>query len=80
MPRELVRYCAACKPRAFSLQIEGVAGSKEKTIVRLAVPAEDRMQAFLWRHLVPAKDLRVLVYDPAYQPPLKRPRPKVTLK
>ena len=36
------------------------------------------MQAFLWRHLVPAQDLKVLVYDPAYQPPGKRivpPRP-----
>ncbi len=25
--------------------------------VREVVPAEDRMQAFLWRHLVPASDL-----------------------
>ena len=67
--------------KPVSLQIEGVAGTKEKPIIRLAVPAEDRMQAFLWRHLVPAQDLRVLVYDPAYQPPLKRPRPiNVTLK
>ena len=30
------------------------------------------MQAFLWRHLVPADDLKVLVFDPAYQPPPKR--------
>jgi hypothetical protein len=36
------------------------------------VPAEDRMQAFLWRQLVPAKDFRALVFDPAYQPPPKR--------
>jgi hypothetical protein len=33
-----------------------------------AVPAEDRMQAFLWRHLVPASELKVLVFDPNYQP------------
>ena len=28
-----------------------------------AVPAEDRMQAFLWRHLVPASEFHVHVYD-----------------
>lgn len=37
-----------------------------------AIPSEDRMQAFLWRHLVPAADLRVHVYNPSYKPP--RPR------
>lgn len=30
-----------------------------------AVPAEDRMQAFLWRHLVPTADFKVYVYDPS---------------
>ena len=29
------------------------------------------MQAFLWRHLVPAQDLQVLVFDPNYEPPPK---------
>jgi len=43
--------------------------------VHTAVPAEDRMQAFLWRHLVPASDLQVLVFDPKYQPPPKRVAP-----
>ena len=37
-----------------------------------AVPAEDRMQAFLWRHLVPADDLRVHIYNPSYKPPRTR--------
>jgi hypothetical protein len=55
-----------------SLQIEGRAKVAEGTIAHLAVPAEDRMQAFLWRHLVPAQAMEVLVYDPAYQPPPKR--------
>ncbi len=42
-----------------------------------AVPAEDRMQAFLWRHLVPTEELAVQVYDPTYTPPLKRtPAPR----
>ena len=30
------------------------------------------MQAFLWRHLVPAQELKVLVYDPSYEPPPRR--------
>jgi hypothetical protein len=37
-----------------------------------AIPTEDRMQAFLWRHLVPAADLKVHVYDPSYKPPVTR--------
>ena len=41
------------------------------------MPAEDRMQAFLWRHLLPAEDLPVLVYDPSYQPPADRIRPPI---
>ena len=41
-----------------------------------AVPAEDRMQAFLWRQLVPAHELKVLVFEPAYEPPPKRRAPE----
>ena len=33
------------------------------------------MQAFLWRHLVPARDLKGVIFDPAYQPPPKRAAP-----
>jgi hypothetical protein len=55
-----------------SLSIVGSAKAGEKEIVHLAVPAEDRMQAFLWRHLVPASDLKVKVFDPDYQPPDRR--------
>jgi hypothetical protein len=61
-----------------SLTIAGAAKIQDQDVTHEAIPAEDRMQAFLWRHLVPASDLRVLVYDPAYQPPPKRvarPRP-----
>lgn len=39
---------------------------------KVAVPAEDRMQAFLWRHLVPADDFRIHVYNPSYKPPKTR--------
>ena len=41
-------------------------------IRRVAVPAEDRMQAFLWRYLVPADDFRVHIYNPSYKPPKNR--------
>jgi hypothetical protein len=53
----------------------GTARIGAQEIVREAVPAEDRMQAFLWRHLVPASDLQVMVFDPRYQAPAKRPVP-----
>ena len=59
-----------------SLVIIGTAKMGEKEITHEAVPAEDRMQAFLWRHLVPARDLKVLVYDPNFEPPLVRPLPR----
>ncbi len=40
-----------------SLRIEGSAECGGRTIVRAARPCEDSMQAFLWRHLVPAQEL-----------------------
>jgi hypothetical protein len=60
-------------PVRVSVTGSAMLGTRE--CVREAVPAEDRMQAFLWRHLVPASDLQVLVCDPKYQPPPKRPAP-----
>jgi hypothetical protein len=54
------------------IHLEGRAKIGERDVAHEAVPAEDRMQAFLWRHLVPAADLKVLVYDPSYTPPPKR--------
>ena len=64
-------------PTDAPVQLSIVGSSKlgEQEIVREAVPAEDRMQAFLWRHLVPASDLQVLVYDPKIVPPPKRVAP-----
>jgi hypothetical protein len=52
-----------------SLKIEGVATNAGQTIVRQAVGAEDRMQAFLWRHLVPAQELAGIVLPPPPPPP-----------
>ncbi|HUT10301.1 MAG TPA: hypothetical protein VMY42_07390 [Thermoguttaceae bacterium] len=59
----------------IGLAIEGRATIQEQDVAHEAVPAEDMMQAYLWRHLVPAEDLPVLVYDPTYQPPPKRAPP-----
>lgn len=49
--------------------IEGSSTNGMRKIVHEAVPAEDRMQAFLWRHLVPAEDLKAFVFVPPPQPP-----------
>jgi hypothetical protein len=58
--------------KPVNLTIVGTAPVGEKQIVREAVPAEDRMQAFLWRQLVPASELKALVFDPGYERPAKR--------
>jgi len=55
-----------------TLTIVGRATVGTREIVHEAVPAEDRMQAFLWRQLVPATELKALVYDPGSEPPPKR--------
>jgi len=57
-----------------NLAVVGRAKIADREVVHEAVPAEDRMQAFLWRHLVPAEDLKALVFNPSYQPPPKRVR------
>ncbi len=74
-----IRTTLAATSEPLSLMIEGRAivgtGVDKKEIVHEAVPAEDRMQAFLWRHLIPAASLEAMVFDPAYQPQPKRALP-----
>ncbi len=65
----------AATKESVNLSIVGSAKIGEKEVAHEAVPAEDRMQAFLWRHLVPANDLKLLVFDPNYEPPTKRVAP-----
>jgi hypothetical protein len=43
----------------FKLAVEGHALIQEQEVVRPAIPAEDMMQAFAYRHLVPSKELAV---------------------
>ena len=63
--------------RPVALWIQGTAKIGDREIAHVATPVEDRMQAFLWRHLVPAQDLQAVVYDPGTAPPPRRgPRAK----
>jgi hypothetical protein len=58
-----------------NLVVEGRALIQGREMVHEAVPAEDRMQAFLWRHLVPAQEFEALVFNPATAPlPYRRSR------
>jgi len=54
-----------------SLSLQGSAAVQGQMRKRKAVPAEDMMQAFAYRHLVPARELEVAV--------LKRPPPRATM-
>ncbi len=61
----------------IDLTVIGSAKVQGRQIAHEAVPAEDRMQAFLWRHLLPAEDLPVMVFNPSYHPPADRVRPLI---
>jgi len=47
--------------KIFHPAIEGIAIVDERTISHTALPADDMMQAFAYRHLVPAQELAVAV-------------------
>ncbi len=72
MKREQVKLGLQAKlmgtEQPVPLTIEGIAKSPDGDIVREAVAAEYRMQAFLWQHFVPAEDLQVLVFNPRNEP------------
>jgi hypothetical protein len=50
------------KEKIVALELIGKSKVGEKSITRPVVPADNVMQAFLYRHLVPAKEMAVLVY------------------
>ena len=82
---ETVRFNVRTTLRAAEepvrLTVEGTAQIGDQEVVHRVVPAEDRMQAFLWRHLLPAEDFVALVYNPSYEPPPTRiPKPTTTAK
>ena len=47
----------------YSLSLEGRATIAGREVIRAAVPAEDMMQAFVYRHLVPTQDLKLTIVD-----------------
>ena len=56
----------------IALVIVGEADINGKTVKRKAVASEDRMQAFLWRHFVPAQELTTWVRWKAPPPPKRK--------
>jgi hypothetical protein len=75
--RLAVKTTLTAMEKPVHLTVVGTAKVGDREIVHEAVPAEDRMQAFLWRHLLPAEDLPALVYNPGYRPPEDRIRPPI---
>jgi len=59
-----------------TLHLEGHATIQERTVSHLAVPAEDMMQAFAYRHLVPAQELKVAVLKRPASKSWQRKKPK----
>jgi hypothetical protein len=72
-----VRSSVPTVEKPIPLTVVGTAKVGDRELVHQAVPAEDRMQAFLWRHLMPAKELLAQVYNPANQLPQTRIRPPI---
>lgn len=55
-------------PQFFSPTVTGTAKVEERALVRVAIPAEEAMQAFSYRHTVPTEELLLAVGAP---PPLR---------
>ncbi len=72
-----VKTSLTAMEKPVNLTVVGTAKIGDRELVHEAVPAEDKMQAFLWRHLLPAENLPALVFDPSYQPPADRIRPPI---
>ncbi|MEI7937949.1 MAG: hypothetical protein WCK27_14770 [Verrucomicrobiota bacterium] len=70
--RLTIKTTLAESAEPVNLTVVGKAKVGEQEVAHDAVPAEDRMQAFLWRHLVPATELKALVFNPNAPPPPKR--------
>ncbi|MBI3912104.1 MAG: PPC domain-containing protein, partial [Armatimonadetes bacterium] len=73
--RDSVRITLAAPPRQIdgpvALQLEARARIGGTMVVRPVVPADDMMQAFAYRHLVPARELLVAIGGAArYAPPI----------
>lgn len=70
--RLILRTTLKATPEPLDLVVQGTAREGGRKIESVAIPADDQMQAFLWRHLTPASDLKLMVFDPGFQPSPKR--------
>jgi hypothetical protein len=62
----------AAPAQPVAVQLEGIAKIGGQAIHRPIVPAEDKMQAFLYRHLVPSQELLVCVQKARWpMPPVR---------
>ncbi|MBW8036046.1 MAG: hypothetical protein FVQ79_10550 [Planctomycetes bacterium] len=57
---------------AVALTLQGSAIIGGKSVVHTAIPAEDMMQAFLYRHLVPSKELMINIKKSKKKKPVLR--------
>jgi hypothetical protein len=79
--QEVARLAVACawtpprEPVSLNLEVVGIARIAGRDVARVAVGAEDRMQAFLWRHLVPTAEFRAEVYNSSYKPARRQAPP-----
>jgi len=71
--RDRVRMTLTVPPKApdkpVALQLEGRAWIGGQTVSHPAVPADDVMQAYLYRHLVPSQELMVVVQKSKWRVP-----------
>ena len=71
--RDCVRMTLTSPPKApdqpIALQLKGRARIGGQTVSHPAVPADDMMQAFLYRHLVPSQELLVSVQKAKWRVP-----------
>ncbi len=72
-----VKTSLTAMEQPVNLTVLGAAKVGDREVSHAAVPAEDKMQAFLWRQLLPADTLPALVFDSSYQPPADRMRPPI---
>jgi hypothetical protein len=73
----VLKTSLAAMEKPVNVTVVGTAKIGDRDVLHEAVPAEDKMQAFLWRHLLPAETLPALVFDPSYQPSADRIRPSI---
>jgi hypothetical protein len=71
--RDRVRMTLTAPPKApdqpVALQVKGRAKINGQMVSHVAIPADDVMQAFLYRHLVPARELLVAVQKSKWRVP-----------